>query len=145
MGHLRIPHDAAVDPFPGACPFHGDCLEGLASGPALRARWGQPAETLPEGHAAWALEARYLALALVNLVCTLSPERVVMGGGVMERRHLFPLLHRELTALLNAYLRAPEILERIEGYVVPPALGARAGVLGALALAQRSLEGRSSV
>lgn len=141
MGHLRIPHDLSADPFPGACPFHGDCLEGLASGPALQARWGRPPETLPEGHAAWALEARYLALGLVNLVCAFSPQRIVMGGGVMEQPHLFPLLRHEVVTLLNGYVRSPEILERMEAYVVPPGLGGRAGVLGALALAQRSLSG----
>jgi fructokinase len=137
MGHLRLPRDAASDPFPGACPFHGDCLEGLASGPALLARWGRAAETLPPEHAGWALEARYLALALVNFICTLSPQRVVMGGGVMEQSHLFPLVRRDVKALLNDYVRAPELLEDIDGYIVPPALGGRAGVLGALALAAR--------
>jgi fructokinase len=141
IGHLRIPRDPLADPFPGACPYHGDCLEGLASGPALHARWGQPAEALPEGHSAWALEARYLALGLVNLVCTFSPQRIVMGGGVMEQPHLFPLLRREVLALLNGYVRSPEILERIDAYIVPPSLGRRSGVLGALALAQRSLSG----
>ena len=79
IGHMLLPHDRALDPFPGSCPFHRDCLEGLASGPALHARWGQAAETLPEEHPAWALEARYLALAITNLVCTLSPQRVVLG------------------------------------------------------------------
>lgn len=138
MGHLRLPRDAAADPFPGACPFHGDCLEGLASGPALLARWGRAAEALPPEHAGWALEARYLALALVNFICTLSPQRIVMGGGVMEQSHLFPLVRRDVKALLNDYVQAPEILEGIDGFIVPPALGRRAGVLGALALAARS-------
>jgi fructokinase len=92
MGHLRIPHDLAGDPFPGACPFHGDCLEGLASGPAFIARWGQPAETLPDDHPAWRLEAQYLSLALVNIICTLSPQRLILGGGVMQRQRLFPLI-----------------------------------------------------
>ena len=84
MGHVRIPHDRAADPFAGTCPFHGDCLEGLASGPAMNARWLQPAEQLPPDHPGWALEARYLALALVNFICTLSPQRIVIGGGVMS-------------------------------------------------------------
>jgi fructokinase len=139
IGHLRLPRDPAVDPFPGACPFHGDCLEGLASGPAILARWGRPAEALPSDHPAWALEARYLALALVNLICTVSPQRILMGGGVMDQAHLFPVVRREVKTLLNDYLRAPEILEGTEAFIVPPALGARAGVLGALALAQRAV------
>jgi fructokinase len=140
MGHVRIPHDTAADPFAGACPYHRDCLEGLASGPALQARWGRPAEELPDGHPAWALEAQYLALALANFVCTLSPRRIILGGGVMDRVALFPLIRTRLQALLNDYVQAPEILREIDAYVVPPALGARTGVLGALALARAAAE-----
>jgi fructokinase len=140
IGHMLLPHDRSVDPFPGACPFHGGCLEGLASGPALLLRWGQPAESLPVDHPAWALEARYLALALVNLVCTLSPQRIVMGGGVMEQAHLFPLIRKEVAALLNGYIRATEILEAVDSYIVPPGLGDRSGRLGALAMAERLAE-----
>ena len=138
MGHMRLPHDREVDPFPGICPYHGDCLEGLACGPALEARWGQPTEALPPNHPAWPLQARYLALALVNLICTLSPQRIIMGGGVMKQRQLLPLVRTEVQALLNGYVQAPEILDDIERYVVPPALGDRAGVLGAIALAERA-------
>ncbi|MCX7839540.1 MAG: ROK family protein [Anaerolineae bacterium] len=134
MGHIRLPHDLTRDPFPGACPFHGDCLEGLASGPALEKRWGARAETLPADHPAWELEAHYLALALVNYICTLSPQRIILGGGVMEQAQLFPLIRREVVQLLNGYIQSPAIIEQIDTYIVPPALGARAGVLGALAL-----------
>src|SRR5579872_2343792 len=81
MGHVRIPHDLARDPYAGGCPYHGDCLEGLASGPAMEARWGRPACDLPPDHAAWTLEAHYLALGLTNFVCTLSPRRILLGGG----------------------------------------------------------------
>jgi fructokinase len=140
MGHVRIPHDTAADPFAGTCPFHGDCLEGLASGPAMQARWGRPAEELADDHPAWALEAHYLALALANFVCTLSPRRIILGGGVMDRRALFPLVRTRLQALLNAYVQAPEILGDVDGYVVPPGLGSRTGVLGALALARAAAE-----
>lgn len=138
MGHIRIPHDWDVDPFPGICPFHSDCLEGLACGPALEARYGKPPEVLPADHPAWDLEARYLALALVNFVCTLSPQRIILGGGVMKARQLFPLIRREVKGLLNSYVRAPEILEQIDQYIVPPALGSRAGILGAIALAENA-------
>ena len=135
MGHIRLPHDRDVDPFEGVCPFHGDCLEGLATGPALAARWGQRGETLPADHPAWPLEAHYLALGLVNLICTLSPQRIILGGGVMKERHLFPLIRAEVQELLNGYVQAPEILDGIDDYIVPPVLGGRAGVLGAIALA----------
>ena len=140
MGHIRIPHDPTTDPFPGACPFHGDCLEGLASGPAIRARWQQASEDLPDDHAAWPLEARYLALAVVNFVCTLSPQRIVMGGGVMSHPPLLGLIRAQVVELLNNYVRAPEVIEQIDEYIVAPALGGRAGVLGGLALAERALE-----
>jgi fructokinase len=139
MGHIRIPHDVLGDPFPGCCPYHGDCLEGLASGPAIQARWGVPACDLPPEHPAWALEARYLALGLVNWVCTLSPQRIIMGGGVMQQQHLFPLIRNELSCLLNGYIRSQEILEGVSTYVVPPQLGSRSGVLGALVLAEQAL------
>jgi fructokinase len=128
MGHIRIPHDLTRDPFAGCCPYHGDCLEGLASAPAIESRWGQAADKLPGGHPAWDLEAHYLALGLWNWTCTLSPQRVILGGGVMRREELLPLVRAKLAALLGGYLDLTEI--------VPPQLGARAGVLGAIALAQ---------
>jgi fructokinase len=135
MGHLRIPHDWQADAFTGTCPYHGDCLEGLAAGPALAARWGQAGATLPDDHPAWALEAHYLALGLVACICTLMPQRIIMGGGVMRRSQLFPLIQREVQQLLNGYIQAPDLASHIESYIVPPAVGERAGVLGALALA----------
>jgi fructokinase len=135
MGHVRIPHDRQADPYEGCCPFHGDCLEGLASGPAIEGRWERRAETLPPDHEAWQLEAQYLAQGVVDFICTLSPQRVIMGGGVMEQPHLLPLVRTQVRELLNGYLQAPEILERIDEYIVAPALGNQAGISGALALA----------
>jgi fructokinase len=138
MGHIRIPHDLDADPFAGICPFHGDCLEGLASGPAMKARWLQPAEQLPPDHPAWALEARYLGLALVNFICTVSPERLVIGGGVVSNRQIFPLIRQQVSERLNNYVRAPQLMSGLDDYIVPPWLGDKAGVLGALALAKLS-------
>lgn len=136
MGHMRIPHDWQADPFPGFCPFHGDCLEGMAAGPALEKRWGQRGETLPPDHPAWALEAHYIALALSNLVCTLSPKKIVLGGGVMQNPAIFRQIRRRVQELLNGYVQSPAIQEQIDDYIVPPGLGGRSGVLGAIALAQ---------
>ncbi len=136
MGHVRIPHDRSKDPFDGVCPYHGDCLEGLASGPAMQARWNTPSESLSENHPAWELEATYLALGLSNLVCTLSPQRIVVGGGVMEQPRLLPMVRAKTQELLGGYVQAPAILEHIDEYVVPPGLGRGAGVLGAIALAK---------
>ncbi len=135
MGHIRVPHDWQADPFRGTCPFHGDCLEGLAAGPALEARWGQRGETLPSDHPAWDLEAHYIALGLATWVCTLSPQRIILGGGVMRQAHLLPRIRTKMLALLNGYIQAPRILEQIGDYLVAPALGGDAGVLGAIALA----------
>ena len=142
MGHVLLPREPSDD-FPGCCPFHGDCLEGLASGPAIQGRWGAPAETLPGDHPAWDLEARYLATALANIICTLSPQRVVVGGGVMERAELLPMVRGRVRDLLRGYLRAPQLGEDIGAYIVPPDLGDRTSVMGALALARQSVpEGR---
>jgi fructokinase len=135
FGHMRIPHDREADPFPGVCPFHGDCWEGLASGRAIEARWGKPADELAED-AAWQLEARYLALGLVSVICILSPERVVIGGGVMNRHGLLEAVHREIVRLMNGYLASAVLSDGISAFVAKPALGPRAGVLGALALAE---------
>jgi fructokinase len=141
MGHMILPHDSARDPFAGACKFHGACLEGLASGPAMEQRWRARAETLLADHPAWALEAHYLALGVLNAISILSPQRVILGGGVMSQPHLFPLIRAEVKALLRDYLQVPQILETIDEYIVPPALGDRAGVLGAIALAELALDG----
>jgi fructokinase len=140
VGHLRVPHDLKHDPYPGACPFHGDCLEGLAAGPALVGRWGQPGEMLPQEHPAWRLEAHYLALGLTNLICALSPERIILGGGIMQQTTLFPMVRREVQELLGGYLQAPIILEGVDEYIVAPALGRRAGIFGAIALAKQLVE-----
>lgn len=136
MGHMRLAHDWSADPYAGNCTFHGDCWEGLACGPAIEARWGRPAHELPADHPAWALEARYLAQGVMNIVMLLAPDRIAMGGGVMEQAHLFPLVRRHLIDELNGYIQAPGILERVDDFLVPPQLGNRAGVLGAIALGQ---------
>ena len=135
FGHMRIPHDFERDPFEGVCPYHGDCWEGLASGRAIEARWGKPAEELEDEPAVWELEAHYLALGLVSVMCVLSPERIVVGGGVARRDTLLPLVQREVLSLMNGYLDSTVVREEISDYITPPALGARAGVLGAIALA----------
>ena len=140
MGHIRIPHDCQRDPYPGSCPFHHDCLEGLASGPAIQKRWGRPASELPMDHPAWALEAHYLALGIANWVCTLSPKRIVLGGGVTQNEWLFPLIRRELVRLLNGYVQSTELTRNLDQYVVPAMLGNRAGIAGALALAQQAYQ-----
>jgi fructokinase len=135
FGHMRIPHDRTLDPFDGACPYHGDCFEGLASGEAIRQRWGRRGEEL-EDEAVWRLEAEYLALGLVNVICTLSPQRIILGGGVMKQPTLLPLVRRRVQELAAGYFDARELTAAVDDYIVAPALGDRAGVLGALELAR---------
>jgi fructokinase len=136
VGHLRIPHDRARDPFDGACPVHGDCWEGLAAGGAIAKRWGSSPASLPDDHPAWELEGEYVALGILSIVSVASPHRVIVGGGVMERRFLFDVVRRRLRELIGGYLDAPLLGEEIGRYLVPPALGDRAGVLGAIAMAR---------
>ncbi len=138
MGHIRIPHDFNRDPYAGSCPFHGDCLEGLASGPAMQQRWSVPPEDLPANHPAWLLEAHYLALGLANWVCTLSPRCILVGGGVMRQAWLFEMIREDLARLLNGYVRAKELMENLNQYVIPPRLGNRSGIIGALVLAEHA-------
>lgn len=135
MGHILVRRDRDDGSFGGVCPFHGDCLEGLVAGPAFKARWGQSAETLPADHPAWTIAADYIAQALMTYICVLSPQRIILGGGVMSQPHLFPLVRRQVQALLNNYVQAPAILDAIDAYIVPPGLGNRSGMLGAIALA----------
>jgi fructokinase len=135
MGHILIPHDPTKDPFTGCCPFHNDCWEGLASGTAVGKRWGAPAETLPPGHKAWELESDYLASGIMNLILTISPQRVVLGGGIMKAAGLMGKVRKKVKALLNGYVNAAAINENIEEYIVAPGLGDMAGVLGAIAVA----------
>jgi fructokinase len=141
LGHIRVPHDFGRDPFVGSCPFHGDCLEGLASGEALRARWGRPAEELQDEPQVWELEADYMALALMNLVCTISPELIVVGGGVANSPTLLPLIRERLGALSGGYMGAEQFRGGLGEYVVRPALGPLAGVLGAAELGRRCIQG----
>jgi len=142
LGHMRIPHDRDRDPFPGSCPFHGDCLEGLASGPAIEARWGRPGEELTDP-AVWELEAEYLALGLMNVVLVLAAERIVLGGGVSGAPGLLPRVRARLRDLLAGYIDHPALESPgIDAYLVPPALGPRSGVVGAIEMASRGRGGR---
>jgi len=141
MGHIFIPHNKERDPFEGVCPFHGDCLEGLACGPAIMKRWNvKSALDLSDDHPAWALEADYLAAAIANWIEVLSPQKVIMGGGVMKQKHLLSKIHPKVQAILNGYIKHPTILNDIENYIVAPGLGGQAGICGAIALAEQAYQ-----
>jgi fructokinase len=140
MGHILLQHDKTKDPYEGACPFHGDCFEGLASGPAIEKRWGVRGDQLGKDHAAWDLEAEYIAQALASFSFTLSPQRIILGGGVGSVPHLLPKVQQRTKELINGYIQSPVILENIESYIVSPGLGNRSGMLGAIALAEQALQ-----
>jgi len=138
IGHMRIPHDCARDPFAGSCPSHRDCWEGLASGSAIAARRGVPAADLPPDDPMWPLVTTYTADGFANLILAYSPRRIIVGGG-LRTRVIGPDFLRRVHERLNGYLRAAELLDGIVSYIVPSQLGDDAGVLGAMALALRSL------
>lgn len=138
MGHVLVRRHPG-DTYEGRCPFHKDCLEGLAAGPAIEERWGRKAYELDEEHEAWRLESYYIAQALTQYILILSPEKIILGGGVMNQSHLFPLIRRDVALLLNGYVAHPALAEGEETYIVPPALGGNAGLTGALALAGTAL------
>ncbi len=135
MGHLLMP-DLPGDQFAGACPFHGRCLEGLISGPAIAQRAGRPAGALGEQDPLWGLVAEYLAMALMDCTLLLSPRRIVLGGGVLRQRQIIPMVREALRRRLNGYVQHPLLAERLDEYVVPSALGDEAGAFGALEIAR---------
>lgn len=138
MGHILIRRHPD-DHYAGHCPFHRDCLEGLAAGPAIEARWGRQGHELDENHLAWKIESYYLAQALMNYILILSPKKIVMGGGVMGQEQLFPLIREQLSQLLNGYIHHSALSSGIDDYIVPPGLGSNAGLCGGLALAKQTL------
>lgn len=138
MGHFFVARGMVPDAFWGSCKFHGDCLEGLVSGPSIKARYGVPASQLPKDDAVWTIMAKYLAQACQTFTCILSPERIILGGGVMQQEHLFPKIRSHFTAIVANYFQHPSITEGIDSYIVPPGTGDRAGLLGAFLLAKKA-------
>ena len=136
-GHMLLPHDRALDPFEGSCPFHQDCWEGLASGAAIEKRHGMRGESLPPDHPAWKLEAFYLGLGLANLMYSLSPRLIVVGGGVMRQPGLLGRVRSVTASVVGDYLLPDGPMRDMQQLIVQPGLGSRSGVLGALALAMR--------
>ena len=140
MGHILIPHSRERDPFSGSCPFHDDCFEGLASGPAIEKRLGMSGSMVSEANPFWNLEADYIASALVNYILTLSPKKIILGGGVMQRTFLFTKVRGRVRELLNGYVASKSLFEEIDDYIVPPKLGNQSGSMGAIALAMQMEE-----
>jgi fructokinase len=133
FGHILV-RTHPEDSFAGNCPYHGNCLEGMAAGPALERRWGIKGDALAPDHPAWLFEAFYLAQAAVAAILILSPKKIIMGGGVMHQQQLFPMIRAEVQRMLNGYVASDALRDGIDQYIVPPGLGDNAGLCGALAL-----------
>ncbi|MBD5458498.1 MAG: ROK family protein [Lachnospiraceae bacterium] len=137
-GHILL-HRMPEDTYRGFCPFHENCFEGLAAGPAIEGRWGRKAAELSEKREVWELEAEYIAQALVDYTCILSPERIILGGGVMHQLQLLPMIRSRFGQLLNGYLKTKE-LEDLDSFIVPQSLDDKQGIMGALKLGMMELE-----
>lgn len=140
-GHLLLQRHPK-DTYAGKCPYHANCLEGLASGPAVEARWGRPAKELADREDVWEMEAFYLAEAVANYVLTYSPQKIVLWGGIMHQSQLFSMVRTKVQELLGGYISNEKILKEIDTYLVPPALGENPGIMGAFALGMREAEYR---
>ena len=139
LGHMiLVPHEK--DHFQGICPFHKNCFEGMASGPAMEARYGKKADSLSGVPLVWEIEAYYIGQALCNIILTLSPERIILGGGVMHQMQLFPLIRKQVKEQLNGYIKTKELAD-LDNYIVPASLNDNQGVLGCLQLAINAKKG----
>ena len=137
-GHILL-HKLPQDTYEGFCPFHKNCMEGLAAGPAIEGRWGQKAFYLMDRAEVWELEAEYIAQALVNYTMLLSPQRIILGGGVMHQTQLLALVREKFKTLINGYIKTKEI-EDLENYIVLQSLDDKQGIMGALKLGMMELE-----
>lgn len=138
LGHIRMVLHKD-DKYAGHCPYHGTCLEGLACGPAIEARWGKKAVELADEPKVWEIESYYLAQALVSCIFLLSPQKIILGGGVMHQEHLFPLIRENVKALLNDYLHTAELAD-LDNYIVPASLNDDQGIMGCIKLAMNAYE-----
>lgn len=136
-GHILIAPQAG-DEAHCICPYHKNCLEGLAAGPSIEKRWGSKAVNLVDKAEVWELESEYLAQAVMNFILTVSPQRIILGGGVMHQKQLFPLIRKKVQAKMNNYIRTPELAD-MEHYIVPASLNDDQGILGCIRLAELSL------
>ncbi|PJN88825.1 ROK family protein [Bacillus sp. mrc49] len=134
MGHIMV-RKHPEDSYKGKCPFHGDCLEGLASGPSIEERWGKPAGQLADRHEVWELEAYYLAQAIAQYILILSPKKIILGGGVGKQESIFQMIRNHVKEVLKGYVSLPELETEISDYIVKPGLGDDAGIIGSLLLA----------
>ncbi len=137
-GHVKmVPRSG--DTYKGKCPYHGTCFEGMAAGPAIEERWGAKAVQLADREEVWDLESYYIAQALMGIVLTLSPQKIILGGGVMHQKQLFSMIREKMLKELNGYIQAKELAD-IDNYIVPARLNDDQGIMGCIKLAMNSLE-----
>ena len=136
-GHVLLSKHSS-DTFEGVCPYHPNCMEGLASGPSIEKRWKEKAVALADRKEVWELEAYYLAQGIANYILTLSPHKIVLGGGVMHQEQLFPLIRSQVVKLLNGYVKTAQIAD-IDNYIVPASLNDNQGIMGCIQLAKMEL------
>ncbi|MBR0317582.1 MAG: ROK family protein [Synergistaceae bacterium] len=136
-GHIRM-QIIPGDDYKGSCPSHGACFEGMASGVAIAERWGKEAKDLLDKPEVWELEAKYIAQALYAIILTLSPQKIILGGGVMSNAQLFPMIRKNVVEYINDYIDTKE-LRNINSYITPSALNGNQGVMGAIKLAEMSM------
>lgn len=136
-GHILLSRHPK-DTFEGVCPYHPNCMEGLASGPSIEKRWNKKAVELKDQLEVWDMEAYYIAQGIVNYILILSPHKIVLGGGVMHQEQLFPLIRKKVAELLNGYVKTSE-LEDLDNYIVPASLNGNQGIMGCLQLAKLAL------
>ncbi len=137
VGHIRLPK-VEGDPGKSVCPFHDNCFEGLAAGPSLKARWGVSADQLADKAEVWEIEAEYIANALMSYALILSPQKIILGGGVMHQEQLFPLVRKKFFDLVNGYIVTDE-MNNLDEYIVPPSLNDDQGIMGAIKLAMDAM------
>jgi len=139
MGHIFVRRHPD-DTYQGKCPYHRDCLEGLASGPAIEERWGKKGSELTDRQEVWELEAFYIAQALTQYILILSPKKIILGGGVMKQKRIFPLIHENVKQMINNYLDFRELSSHIDEYIVSPGLEDHAGITGSLLLGKQAYQ-----
>jgi fructokinase len=135
MGHILVRRHPE-DQYAGKCPYHQDCLEGLAAGPAIEERWGAKGVELVSREEVWDMEAYYVAQALMQYILIVSPKKIILGGGVMNQKQVFSSIYKYLPEFLNNYVTLPELSD----YIVSPGLGDNAGIIGSLLLAKEALQ-----
>lgn len=138
MGHVFVKRHP-TDDFIGVCPYHQDCLEGLASGPAIEKRWNKKANLLAENEEVWEMEGYYIAQALITYILTLSPEKIILGGGVLKQRQLLPIIYKHVKELNKGYVAFEQLEDRILDYIVTPGIEGLSAIKGGFYAAKNKL------